>query len=249
MADIDNQRVTSRKNKMLERLRTKYPDMDIADEEAVYGRISDDYDDYDQKMGKYKESEEKLAKLFGSDPRSARFLASWSKGGDPVVMLVKEFGKDILEGLEDPEKINEIAAANKEYVDRIAKDKQYEEEYNKNIEESIKGFSELQEEKGYTDDQIDEASKAFIKIAADAIKGIISKESLEMVMKALNYDEDLEDAARRGEIKGRNTKIEENLRKMNKGDGTTHMAGKNNVPPAPKGGNSRMGLADMAMQA
>lgn len=250
MAEVDNQQVTSRKSKVLSRLKAKYPDVDIEDEEAVYGRISDDFDDYDQKIGKYKEDEEKLSNLFGSDPRSARFLASWSQGGDPMVMLVKEFGKDILEGLGDPEKVDAIAAANKEYVDRVAKDKQYEEEYNKNIEETLKGFKELQEEKGYTDEEIDAASKHFIKVAADAIRGIVSKESLEMAMKALNYDADVEDAARRGEVKGRNAKIEEKLRKMGGGDGTAHMAGKNNMPP--KTGNDkprRMGMIDMAMMA
>ncbi|MGN1228512.1 MAG: hypothetical protein ACI4T5_02500 [Prevotella sp.] len=249
MAETDNQEVMSRKAKMLSKLKEKYPDVNIEDEESVYGRISDDYDDYDQKMSKYKADEERLANLFGSDPRSARFLAAWSKGGDPVVMLVKEFGKDILEGLEDPEKIDAIAAANKEYVDRVAKDKAYEEEYNKNIEVTLQGFKELQEEKGYSDDEIDAASKHFIKIAADAIRGIVSKESLEMVMKALNYDTDMEDAERRGEVKGKNAKIDEKLRKMGSGDGTTQMAGKNNMPAKPSGDNRRWGLIDMAMKA
>ena len=37
----------TRRQQFEERMQTRYPDMDLADEEAFYGRINDDYDDYE----------------------------------------------------------------------------------------------------------------------------------------------------------------------------------------------------------
>lgn len=39
----------TRRQQFEERMQTRYPDMDLADEEAFYGRINDDYDDYENK--------------------------------------------------------------------------------------------------------------------------------------------------------------------------------------------------------
>ena len=43
----------SNKDRYMERLKAKYPDKEYVDEEAVYGQINDDYDDYDNRIGEY----------------------------------------------------------------------------------------------------------------------------------------------------------------------------------------------------
>ena len=46
-------------------------------------------------------------------------------------------------------------------------------------------------------------------------------------MKAINHDSDVEIAGHEGEVRGKNTKIEENLRKQKKGDGIPNIDGSN----------------------
>ena len=227
MAKDDNQAVKSKRESMSERLAAKYPDMDFADDEVMFGRISDDYDDYDSQLDGYKEREGKLATMFSSDPRSAHFLTSWSEGGDPVVEFVRRFGSDIKERLEDPEWVEELAAANKDFVERVAKEKELEEMYQNNIEESKKVMAEFQEENGLTDDQLDEVMDFLNRIYTDALVGKYDKESMEMALNAINYDMDVEEAGAEGEVRGKNAKINERLRTRKAGDGTAALNGAN----------------------
>lgn len=233
MAKEDSQQVKSKRESMSERLAAKYPDMDFADDEVMFGRISDDYDDYDGQLNGYKDREKKITDMFASDPRSAHFLTSWSEGGDPVVEFVRRFGSDIKERLDDPEWVEELAAANKDFVERVAKEKELEEMYQKNIEESKSVMAEFQEENGLTDDQLDEVMDFLNRIYTDALVGKYDKESMEMALNAINHDMDVEDAAAEAEVKGRNAKIDEKLRTRQAGDGTVALNGKNGSAGVP----------------
>lgn len=233
MAKEDSQQVKSKRDSFSERLAAKYPDMDFADEEVMFGRISDDYDDYDGQLNGYKDREKKITDMFASDPRSAHFLTSWSEGGDPVVEFVRRFGSDIKERLDDPEWVEELAAANKDFVERVAKEKELEEMYQKNIEESKSVMAEFQEENGLTDDQLDEVMDFLNRIYTDALVGKYDKESMEMALNAINHDMDVEDAAAEAEVKGRNAKIDEKLRTRQAGDGTVALNGKNGSAGVP----------------
>lgn len=49
---IDNQNVKSKRDSFRERLAQRYPDLNMDDDEAVYGQLSTDYDQYDQNKQK-----------------------------------------------------------------------------------------------------------------------------------------------------------------------------------------------------
>ena len=132
-----------------------------------------------------------------------------------------------LEALEDPEKQEALAAANKDYAERIAKESEFEEQYQQNIQETLTTLERMQQEEGLSDDDIDKAMEFLISIMRDGLLGKFSPDSIHMALKALNHDGDVEQADREGEIRGRNTKIEEKLRKGGKSDGTANLAGKN----------------------
>lgn len=59
--------------------------------------------------------------------------------------------------LEDPEKQEALAAANKEFAERIAQEKEYEGEYQKNINETLTTLETMQQEEGLPDEDIDSA--------------------------------------------------------------------------------------------
>ena len=175
--------VKTKRDMAMERLRSRYPDREFADDEAVFGQINDDYADYDSRIKNYQDREKTFSDMFMADPRSARFLTDWRQGGDPVMGLVRQFGTDIKAALEDPEKQEAIAAASKEYVERVAKNKELEEQYQENIRQSLAEWERYQQEKGYTDEQIDEAFAYLKDIANNVIIGKFTTDMLEAAFK------------------------------------------------------------------
>jgi hypothetical protein len=219
----------TKKEKYLKTLSEKYPDKDFADEEVLFSQIHEDFDGVNQELGAYKEREKTLGDLFASNPRSASFFIEWRKGGDPIVEMIRRYGDDFKTALEDPEKQNEIAQANKEFAERVAQEQEFETQYQNNMQETLSMLNEVQTENDLTDDDIDNAMEFLFGVMKDAIVGKFSKESVLMALKAINHDIDVEQADREGEVRGRNAKIEEKLKRQRKTDGTAQLGGSNNV--------------------
>lgn len=232
-----NTEVKSNRDRYMERLKTKYPDKEFADDEALFGQTNDDYDSYDNELSGYREREKALSDLFASNPRSAAFLTDWRKGEDPIIGMVRKFGDDFKAALEDPEKQEALAAANKEFAERIAQEKEYEGEYQKNLNETLTTLETMQQDEGLSDEDIDSAMDFLVGIMRDGIMGKFTRESVAMALKAIRHDSDVEQADREGEVRGRNTKIEEKLRKGSKNDGTANLSSKNG---GGKGGTREM---------
>ena len=223
----ENRGVKSNRDRYAERLKSRYPDKEFADDEALFGQINDDYDNYDKELSTYREREKALSDLFASNPRSAAFLTDWRNGEDPLVGLIRKFGDDFKAALDDPEKQEAIAAANKEYAERIAREEEYEKQYKKNISATYDTIEQVQKEDGLSDDEIDQAMEFLVRIMKDGLLGKFSSKSIRMAIKAIRHDSDVEAANHEGEIKGRNSKIQERLRKGERSDGTANLAGKN----------------------
>ena len=223
----NNKGVNSNRDRYMERLKAKYPDREFVDDEVLFGQINDDYDSYDNELSGYREREKALSDLFASNPRSAAFLIDWRNGEDPIVGLVRKFGDDFKAALEDPEKQEALAAANKEYAERIAKEEEYESEYKKNIRETLSTLEAMQQEEGLSDEEIDSAMDFLVGIMKDGLLGKFTRESIAMALKAIRHDSDVQQADHEGEVRGRNARIEEKLRKAGRNDGTADLGSKN----------------------
>ena len=223
----DNNEVKSRRDQHLDRLRNKYPDKKFEDDEEIYGQISDDYDQYERELEGLRGREKSLSDMFAADPRSAQFLTDMHNGTDPILGLVRNFGVEIKDVLDNPEMQDKIAEANKEYVERIANSKKLDDEYEKNMDVTLETLRQFQAERGMSDEQIDQVVGFLLGVVRDGVMGKFSTETLDMACKALNYDADVAAAGKEGEVAGRNAKITEKLRKSNKGDGTAPLGGKN----------------------
>lgn len=247
MERVDNEQDKTKKELALNRLRSKFPEDNFEDEEVLFGRINDDYDDYDKRIGEMQEREQTFADMFTNDPRSASFFMSWRKGEDPRLALIRTYGTDIVDIINDPDKQEEVAEANKEYLDRVAEGKKYEDEYKANLAESMSYLEKLQQEKGYSDDEANELIQYLVGIYTDVTMGKFTPEALDMARKALHHDEDVAVASHEGEVRGRNEKIEEKLRTRSAGDGLAALDGKNGVRPTqPRRAES---IFDLAKQA
>lgn len=222
MKNAGNKQVMSRKDKMLERMRAKHPESNFEDEEILYGQISDDLDELDGELSTLREREKSFVDMFTENPRSAEFLMAWKNGGDPMIELVRAYGTEGLkEMIDDPAKLDEVAEANKKYLERVAKSNALEEEYKANLAKSMEDIATIDGD----DAKIDEAVEWLMRIGRDASMGIVNPKDVKVAMKALAYDADVETAAIEGEVRGRNAKIDEKLRKVSSGDGIARLGG------------------------
>lgn len=226
MENTENKAVKTKRDLALDRLKAKFPDKEFADDEMIFGQINEDYEDYDKRLADYEEREGKLSKMFASDPRSAAMLMRMRDGEDPALYLIRQFGDEIKAVIDDPERQEEIAAANKEFVERVAKEQEYEKEYTANLEASLAYLEDLQGKTGMSDEEVDQTMEYLVTIVKDGVMGKFSPEAIELARKALHYDADVAQAAHEGEVKGRNEKIEEKLRKRGASDGTASLDGK-----------------------
>ena len=244
----ENQPTKSRRESVLGRMRTKYPEKKFEDEEELFGQIDDDLAASEEEIGKYKEREGKLAGIVGKDPRAAQFLSDMANGKDPWLAVLERLGIDgVSDLLNNPEKQEEYAEANRKYVERIAKEKSLGEEYEANFAESMKLLEQMQTERGLSDEQIDGAMDFIMKMVNEAIMGKFTPETIDMALKAINHDAEVEAARAEGEVAGKNAKIDETLRKPKAGDGLPAMGGTNNGPTRRKQGGTS--LFDMAREA
>ena len=109
----DNNPVKSMRATTMERMREKYPDRSYDDDEALFGQINDDYDEYDKKIAESQSREKAFSDMFHSNPKSARLMMEWKDGKDPVTSLIRIYGKEeILAAIEDPARLEAIEEAN-----------------------------------------------------------------------------------------------------------------------------------------
>lgn len=229
----ENQEQKSKRDLYLERLKAKYPDREYADDEAIFGQADEDYNNYENELNGYRDREEKFTDMLSNNPRAAQFVADMANNKDPWIAVVERLGSDgVIEIVNDPAKKAEYEEANKKYVERLAREKELEAEYEKNQAESIKLREQLDEQ--YGEAVVDEALGVIDQIVKDAIMGKITKETFGMALKVVKHDADMENARSEGEIAGRNAKIEEKMRKQKAGDGLPMGGGSSQMPVAPK---------------
>lgn len=241
------QEVKSKRDLVGERLKKKYPDREYADDEALFGQINDDYDEYENTLNEKNEAENKLTNMFSQYPQSARFISDMANGTNPWVAMVEQLGMDgITDIFENPKYKEELAKAQEEHVKRLTRANDLEKEYNTNLSASLEMLQQAQDELGLSDEQIDQAVDLLMAIANDAIVGKFSRESLDMALKALNHDADMATAREEGAVEGRNAKIEEKLRKPKSSDGVPMLGGSNNAPARKQ---SRESIFDLASEA
>lgn len=228
---IPTAQTKSKRDMFGERLKKKYPDREYADDEVLFSQINDDYDDYENQLEQYKEREGRLNDLFTKDPRSAQFITDMASGTDPWLAVIERLGVDgVTDLINNPEKQAEYAEANKKYVERLAKEKSLEEEFQKNLADSMDMLEQIQKEKQLSDETVDAAMDVVMRIANEAIVGKFTAETINLALNAVSHDADVENARVEGEVAGRNSKIEEKLRKPKEGDGVPSLDGSNNTP-------------------
>lgn len=180
---------------------------DWEDEEARYGAYLEHDNQQQDRLGKYEESNGKLAEIFTKNPKFAAMMRDVLQGEDASVAFVRYFGKDALDAVGDEEKMKVITAANQEYLNRVGESEQLRKTQEENLGKSEEEMSSFQSEKGLNDEEFGKFVDAVYHVLEQGLEGLIKKDFLEIFWKGLNYDDDLKDAARVGRTQGLNEKI------------------------------------------
>ena len=220
MKKTNTEGVTTSRDRIRERLMKEYPDTDFNAENA--SDVENDsivslLEKYDAELEGYRSNNDRVSKLFDSDPRAGRFFVNWmASGGNPIQYLLDIFGPELTEAMESEEGRAKIVESTNKYLERKAENEKGEAERMANYEQSINDLTAFAQEKGLSEEQAVSVFEKVNQIAFDAVDGKYTREAYEMEYNAMNYDGDVEKARTEGEVTGRNAKIEERLGKVNK---------------------------------
>ena len=113
------------------------------------------------------------------------------------------------------------------------------------MDKTLETLRSYQEQQGLSDEEVDEVMNRIISVVNDGVMGKFAPETIDLFMKGINHDNDVAIASEEGEVAGRNARIEEQLRKSRKGDGTQPPGGRNGEGSRPNRGT----IFDLAQEA
>lgn len=194
----------------------------VNDEDMEYSNflrdtLGEDYDESDEKKNRKglmdyvtrtKKGTKRISEAMQKDPRFGQALsdvASGRRGAHGA--LARYFGRDFLTAEEGTPEYDEIVQAEEERLKEMEEAVKSKEEYAKNYEESYPVIEKFCEERGYDVDDFRE--KIYEKVCVPIFEGRYDEQFLTLLDNAMNYEKDVEDAMKAGEVKGRNMNIQQ----------------------------------------
>ena len=209
----ENQTQTSSRDRLLARASEWYPDRRFKGQTGPDGQDGQDElaDAIEEKVNELIAGKEendrmlgKLVELLDTDPRAANIFMGWLETGDPISAIVEEFGDDIKNiGEEEFQEQYNSWRTRRDENDRL------KEEANENLQNTYAALNAWGDAKGLS---LEQKRDVFLRLQSIALNGIVNKyseEDFDLALHAMNYDADVENARREGEIAGRNAKIAE----------------------------------------
>lgn len=220
-----------------------YPDIDFEDKEARYGAMANDRED----LRSLRNSGRKLGAAFDKHRWLAAMFADLAENDDlnPITWMAQN-GIDIAAALEDEKVANQVAEKIAEFQENQAKSEEIERERAENLRTSAENLQGLQEKYGMDDDAALELwNDAFENIFDPLLRGEVTPETWEMIIKGKHYDADLNGAREEGAMKARNEKIQNKMTKSRTDvPPTLSQGGAQKATPKPKKDSFWDGMED-----
>lgn len=223
MAQTNDDIKLSSRQKFHERFVKRHPDIDVNDEEAYFGALNDENDENDkaaEELERFRNDDQTLKSVMGKDHRLGGIMMAAVNGENVLDYLIDKYGADFAEVINDPENDElrkKIADKQAEYLKKEAEAQKLEGEAQENLEATLAAFDKVADERGASDEEREAAFKRFVDFQADAIRDKVSEEAWRIFFDGIHHDEDVDNAAEDGEVRGRNAKIEMKLRKPTHG--------------------------------
>lgn len=159
-------------------------------------------------------SNDRIIEAISDDPRAAQMFADIVNGTrKPGAAIVRYFGKGFMADEGTPE-YDEMMAADEEYMNERNEMKTRREEQEAGATAFFDAFEEYLEKRGLDREKLDAVFREVLEPALD-LK--VDEVLFARLVNAVDYNKDVEDAFKAGEVKGRNTNIHEMKGKI--GDG------------------------------
>jgi hypothetical protein len=207
-----------------EALREAYPDEDLSDPGRV-NEIIGELVGSKKDLKAEREANEKLYDLFENSPEMVSIVRRMDQGDDIITAIASTV--QIPEAIEemkenDPEKYKKFlkAQAQRENRQERAQEKQeeFEQEFQENQEASQSNIDQFKNDQNMDDQTAEKFLGEINDHFSNIVKGKVSMDFLNLMQKALNYEQDVEKAKEQGKVEGRNAKITAEKNKK-KGDG------------------------------
>lgn len=213
-------------NPFADRLKKKYPDREFGNDEEVHGALGEYLDELEGYQSSTSEATQKLEQVLNEAPELVAIIRDIGKGASFTEALSRNIDVDELtpmEGDPDYEAWNQnLEGRKKSRAEKEAMHKQYSE----NIDMSISEVKQFAEENGMSEPDTKKFLSSMNELIADVVDGKLTRSTLVRMQKALNYDMDVQEAAKTAEISAKNEKIEakrETDKKKAKGDGLPNL--------------------------
>lgn len=160
-------------------------------------------------------SNDRIIEAISDDPRAAQMFADIVNGTrKPGAAIVRYFGKGFMADEGTPE-YDEMMAADEEYMNERNEMKTRREEQEAGATAFFDAFEEYLEKQGLDREKYMDA--VFREVLEPALDLKVDETLFARLVNAVDYNKDVEDAFKAGEVKGRNTNIHEMKGKI--GDG------------------------------
>lgn len=205
-----------------------YPDLNLDDEEAFYGKANENLDELEG----FRESNRQLGEAMDKAPVLAGLVLAAKDGVNPFVYLAENIGEDmdIRELANNPEFAKQMGEALKKFQEKADAAKAKEKEVGENMVKSLQVLKDYQAEQNLSDEEVSkmiadffgtfdengkpEGKASFMQNAGD---GIVTKGMWEALFNARHYADDVAGAADKARAAALNEKVQNNLRKFDAG--------------------------------
>lgn len=204
---------------LYERIRTSRPDANYDEDEEEYARQAMGMlDELDRKSSDYDKMSEKLTSRFNQNPEEAEAWLAYLDGASLPAAIRRFMGDEALSMKEGDDGWEEYVQAGKDREVQHAKNREALDTYMKNAKESDDAMTEFLKEEGFDEEGAQGFKDLVVSILNDVSAGKVSKDTLKLLKRAVDYDKDLSGALEQGRVDGRNEKIEAEKKRM-KGSG------------------------------
>lgn len=181
------------------------PDVDFEDKEARYGRMADERESY----RKLRSSGVGLSKALDKNRWLGAMFQDLAENPDKdPVSWMYDNGIDVQKAMEDEEYRKQAAEGLVKWQERQAAGEAAAEQKDANLEKSAEALDALSKEQGLSDAQCDRMWKhLFEEVIVPGMNGEVSKETWTMVLHAMNYDQDIQNARDESAMQARNEKL------------------------------------------
>lgn len=209
------------RHKYHDRLSKHFPDRKFESPED-YDAATDDYLSYlETYRNRGDEANRQLMDLFDSEPDVAEAISESVNKGVPFrVAWAKHFGAEDISLDESDKYYSDFDANKKARAERITKQKAERESFDKNVKESERVLAGFAKENKMSNEDVKNVLDQFNVYYQEIKSGKLTPDSLNMILRGIQFEKAIQDAADSATLKAKNEKISAEMAKETpRGDG------------------------------